>query len=191
MTPSSQRAARLVLTLLLAAYGISCLRHPTEFRIVDNINLPIHETGHLVFAPFGEFVTALGGTLFQFIVPLVFVGYFVAKRDRHAASVALWWVATNLWYIAVYIADARAQELPLVGGGEHDWAYILGERGLMHRDVAIGHAVHTWGGAVFVVAIVWGILEAVWMKPPAAVAAGDPSPLAAEDDRLRSWIQRA
>jgi hypothetical protein len=164
MTHGSRRALRLLLTLLLAAYGISCLRHPTEFRIVDNVNLPIHETGHLVFAPFGDFVQALGGTLFELIVPAVFLGYFLTKRDRHAASVALWWIAENLWYIAVYIADARRQELPLVGGGEHDWTYILSEMGLMHRDVAIGHTVHMWGVALFVVATVWGILEAVFMK---------------------------
>jgi len=177
MTPAAQRALRLVLTLLLAAYGISCLRHPTGFRVIDNVNLPIHETGHLVFAPFGEFVTALGGTLFQLIVPAVFLGYFLTKRDRHAASVALWWIATNLWYIAVYIADARRQVLPLVGGGEHDWAYILSERGLMHRDVAIGHTVHAWGVALFVVATIWGILEAIFMKPSsdtASVDAADP-----------------
>lgn len=166
MTHGSRRAARLLLTLLLAAYGISCLRHPGEFRIVDNINLPIHETGHLVFAPFGEFLTVAGGTLFELIVPAVFLGYFLTKRDRHAASVALWWIAENLWYIAVYIADARAQELPLVGGGEHDWAYLLGEHGLMHRDIAIGHTVHMWGVALFVVATVWGIFEAIAMRPP-------------------------
>ena len=162
----SRRAARLLLTLLLAAYSISCLRHPGEFRIVDNINLPIHETGHLVFAPFGEFLTVAGGTLFELIVPAVFLGYFLTRRDRHAASVALWWIAENLWYIAVYIADARAQELPLVGGGEHDWAYLLGEHGLMHRDIAIGHTVHMWGVALFVVATVWGIFEAIAMRPP-------------------------
>ena len=166
MTHGSRRAARLLLTLLLAAYGISCLRHPGEFRIVDNINLPIHETGHLVFAPFGEFLTVAGGTLFELIVPAVFLGYFLTRRDRHAASVALWWIAENLWYIAVYIADARAQELPLVGGGEHDWAYLLGEHGLMHRDIAIGHTVHMWGVALFVVATVWGIFEAIAMRPP-------------------------
>ena len=162
----SRRAARLLLTLLLAAYGISCLRHPGEFRIVDNINLPIHETGHLVVAPFGEFLTVAGGTLFELIVPAVFLGYFLTRRDRHAASVALWWIAENLWYIAVYIADARAQELPLVGGGEHDWAYLLGEHGLMHRDIAIGHTVHMWGVVLFVVATVWGIFEAIAMRPP-------------------------
>ena len=183
MTPyDRRRAARLVLTLLLAAYGISCLRHPAEFRIVDNVNLPIHETGHLVFAPFGDFVQALGGTLFELIVPAVFLGYFVTRRDRHAASVALWWIAENLWYIAVYVADARRQALPLVGGGEHDWAYILSEMGLMHRDVAIGHTVHAWGVALFVVATVWGIFEAIFMKPPE----GSPADAALLPDALRA-----
>ena len=173
-TPNARIAApRAALTIILALYGIPLMRHPEAGSFLDSIDLAIHETGHLVFAPFGEFVTALGGTLFQLIVPAVFMGYFLTKRDRHAASVALWWIATNLWYIAVYIADARAQELPLVGGGEHDWAYILSERGLMHRDVAIGHTVHTWGVAIFVVATIWGIFEAILMKPSGDAASAD------------------
>ena len=64
-----------------------------------------------MFSPFGEFMQFLGGTLFQLIMPAAFVGYFL-RRDRHAASVALWWIAQNLWNISVYIRDARAQELP-------------------------------------------------------------------------------
>lgn len=174
MTHGSRRAARLVLTLLLAAYGIACLRHPGEFRMIDNVNLPIHETGHLVFAPFGEFIQALGGTLFQLLVPAAFLGYFLTRGDRHAASVALWWIAENLWYIAVYIGDARRQLLPLVGGGEHDWTYLLSELGLMHRELAIARTVHLWGVGIFVVATVWGIFEAIWMKPPEGSAADEP-----------------
>ena len=107
---------------------------------MDSVDLPIHETGHSCSRPFGEFVQFLGGTLFQLIMPSVFVGYFLRRKDRHAASVALWWVAQNFWNISVYIRDARAQELPLVGGGEHDWAYLLGRLGWLTRDQVIGHA---------------------------------------------------
>ena len=94
-------------------------------------------------------------------MPLVFMGYFLRRRDRHAATVALWWVAQNLWHISVYVADARAQELPLVGGGEHDWAYMLGELGWMARDTAIARAVHHTGVALLVVSTVAGVLFAL------------------------------
>ncbi|MNG33104.1 hypothetical protein D3C84_1192700 [compost metagenome] len=35
------------------------------------------------------------------------------------------------------MADARRQELPLVGGGDHDWAYILGNWGLLSWDTTL------------------------------------------------------
>ncbi|MFL5560098.1 MAG: hypothetical protein ACJ79K_01360 [Gemmatimonadaceae bacterium] len=143
----------------LALYGLAILRDP-GFTLLDNVNLPIHETGHIVFSPFGELVTALGGTLFQLIVPVIFVGYFLRRRDQFAASVALWWVAENLWNISVYVADAQAQALPLVGGGEHDWAFILAELDVLQQDARIAAMVRFAGTLLFVVAILWGYASA-------------------------------
>ena len=150
-----RRVARVSAVTLLALYGVAILRHP-GFTLIDNVNLPIHETGHLVFGAFGELITALGGTLFQLIVPAVFVGYFLKRRDQFAASVALWWVAENFWNIAVYVADAQEQALPLVGGGEHDWAFILAELDVLQQDARIAAMVRFTGTLLFVVAILWG-----------------------------------
>jgi hypothetical protein len=156
-----QRAGRLALTLALAAYGVSYARDPGAGRLLDGVDLAIHESGHLVFGAFGEFVQFAGGTLMQLLMPLAFVAYFVRRRDPHAATVALWWVAQNLWHVSVYVADARAQELPLVGGGEHDWAYMLGRLGLMARDTAIARGVHHAGVALLVVSTVAGVYFAL------------------------------
>src|SRR3989454_2304072 len=71
----------------------------------------------------------------------IFVAYFWRQGDRHASMVALWWVAQNLWNVSVYVQDARAEQLPLVGGGEHDWNYLLGTLGLLNQDQLIGGAV--------------------------------------------------
>jgi hypothetical protein len=151
--------ARVGLTLILAIYGFTILRNPGMGSFVDNIDLPIHETGHLVFSPFGEFMQFLGGTLFQLIVPCVFVGYFLRKRDRFAASMVLWWVGQNFWNISVYVRDARNQDLDLVGGGEHDWAYLLGELGLLKQDQRIAQAVWMIGVVIYLAAIVGGMLS--------------------------------
>ncbi|MDQ2666781.1 MAG: zinc ribbon domain-containing protein, partial [Gemmatimonadota bacterium] len=63
-------------------------------------------------------------------------------------------------HIAVYVADARAQELPLVGGGEHDWAYLLGQLGLLTRDHAIARGLTSVGYLLVVSAAAWGLLSA-------------------------------
>lgn len=155
---------RLAAVGLLALYGLLCLRAPNSGRLLDGVDLAIHETGHIVFSPFGEVMTALGGTLFQLIIPITFVVYFWRRNDRYAAGFALWWVAQNLWNISVYIADARAQELPLVGGGEHDWTFLLGQAGWLARDVALGQAVHATGVLIYLVAL--GLAAATASRQP-------------------------
>lgn len=149
---------RRVLVLVLTGYGMQTIRTPETFRLLDHVDLAIHETGHLVFAPFGEFLTALGGSLFQLMVPAIFVGAFWRRGDRFAAFICSWWVAQSSWNLARYIADARALELPLVGGGEHDWAYLLAELGWLQQDLMIAGMVRGAGILLFVV----GMLGA-WM----------------------------
>ncbi len=156
----SSRLARLALTAALGIYGFVSLRSPGNYRLLDSVDLAMHETGHLLFGPFGEFIGALGGTLFQIIVPTLFVVYFVRQGDRHAASVTLWWVAQNFWNISVYVRDARAQLLPLVVGGEHDWAYLLWQLGLLEHDQGIGRGVHAIGVLIFLFSVWWGIITA-------------------------------
>ena len=151
---------RRIFTVLLLAYGLYDLAHLGRGTLLDGVDLAIHETGHLVFAPFGEFIAVAGGTLFQLIMPLTFVVYFVRRRDGHAASVALWRVGQNCGHIAWYVADARAMALPLVGGGEHDWNYLLGELGLLARDQAISHAIVVTGVLLVLGSTAWGLVSA-------------------------------
>jgi hypothetical protein len=152
--------ARRTLSVALLAYGVYGLRHQGEGTLLDGVDLAIHETGHLVFSPFGEFIGFAGGTLFQLLMPTFFLIYFLRRRDQYAASVALWWVGQNCGHIAVYVADARAQELPLVGGGEHDWEYLLGRTGLLAQDQHIARVITSVGYMLVVAAAVWGLFTA-------------------------------
>ncbi len=155
-----ERRARTALTAVLALYGLFLLFQPGHYGWLDSVDLAIHETGHLVFAPFGELITVMGGTLLQILLPAVFVAYFARRGDAHAASVALWWVAQNLWNVSVYVGDAQAQELPLVGGGEHDWAYLLDAFGVLRHDREIATAVRLLGAVVLGMATIRGFATA-------------------------------
>ncbi len=173
-TAENQRRVRLLITGALALYGVPCILWPESGRLLDAVDLAIHETGHLIFAPFGEFLGFLGGTLFQLALPVTFVVYFWRRSDRHAATVALWWVAQNCWNVSVYVRDARTQALPLVGGGEHDWAYLLGRLGWLRYDHALALDFRLLGAAIYVYAILAGFHFA-WRTPrsdgePAAAA---------------------
>lgn len=155
-----ERRWRTALTLVLAAYGWLCLRAPGTYRWLDSLDLAIHESGHLVFGFDGEVLTLLGGTLFQLIVPAAFAVALWRQGDRHGATVPLWWLGQNCWNISVYVKDAQAQELPLVGGGEHDWAVLLDHWGWLERDQALGRAVFLVGVVLYLAALVagWALL---------------------------------
>jgi hypothetical protein len=113
----------------------------------------------------------LGGTLFQLMVPLAFVVYFWRRKDLHASSVALWWVGQNCFNIARYVADARAQELPLVGGGEHDWTFLLSTWRLLPQDQTLAHNVSGIGWLLIGIAT-W--LGWITLANQRAVAPADP-----------------
>src|SRR4051812_7822038 len=92
------RTAKLIAVGLAALYLSPYLRTwavADTWTLLDNIDLAIHEAGHIVFIPFGEFMTVLGGSLFQILVPALFVGYFARQRDWFASSYLLFWLGQS------------------------------------------------------------------------------------------------
>ncbi len=122
--------------------------------ILGALNLGIHEAGHLLFGWLSwDFLTAAGGTLLQLAAPLASAWMFTRQPDYFATAFCGTWLATNLYNVATYVADARAQDLPLVsvGGGEvsHDWSYMLGALHLLEWDTRLAGLVRL---AAFLVA---------------------------------------
>jgi hypothetical protein len=131
------------------------------------IVLPIHEAGHVLFVPLGRFMSVLGGSLMQVLLPLVLMASFVfgfggSRRDNFAASLMLWWAAAAILDLAPYIWDAFDPKLMLLGGKTgaesdgHDWQNILGDLGLLKRAHLIGGIARQLGLAVMLLAYAWG-----------------------------------
>jgi len=136
---------------------------PGWIPLLDGVNLLFHEAGHPLFGIFGwEPLTILGGTLLQLLVPMLVAGSFWLRREAPGTAVAGIWGFENLLNIARYVADARAQALPLVGGGEHDWADLLGRWGLLTQDVALGQGLRALGWLGM--AACWGWLAWRWHR---------------------------
>ncbi len=160
-------AGRALLWIFLLLWGLTMITSPLEEgwnTFLHNVNLPIHETAHLVFTPFGKFMHFLGGSLGQILLPFILmIAFLVKKRDAFAAAVCLWWTGQNFLDIAPYIADARAQAAPLVGGGIHDWGWLLGTMRIMPLDRTIAKAVFGTGAVIMILAMLWaaGIL---WLQ---------------------------
>jgi len=83
-------------------------------------------------------------------VPLIFTVYFLLRGETSGTAFSAFWFGENFLYISVYISDARAMALPLVGGGEHDWNAILGDLHLLQQDTTIGDVVRLLGWAIMV-----------------------------------------
>jgi uncharacterized SAM-binding protein YcdF (DUF218 family) len=63
------------------------------------------------------------------------------------------------------VRDAQTEALPLVGGGEHDWAFLLDHWGVLERDQAIGRTVYLAGMVCYLAAVVGGWLALRAQEP--------------------------
>ena len=133
--------------VLVGIYGVLCAASPSTYRFLDRVDLVFHEAGHVIFGFFGEFLGILGGSIMQVLIPAVVVAYFFFHRQSYSAAVALFLVAQSLFNVSVYVNDARARVLPLLGDdiSAHDWYNILGRLHLLTWDQAIGNLIFLLG----------------------------------------------
>lgn len=144
---------KLVILALVAVYFGWCAYDPRRWHFIDGVNLLIHEAGHVVFMPCGEFMAIAGGSLFQLIVPAAFALYFYRHGQRFSAALVLCWVGQSLLNVSVYAGDALKLELPLLGGEDsiHDWNYLLDRMGLLASAGGIGGLLR-FGGTLLIIA---------------------------------------
>ncbi|HTH51495.1 MAG TPA: hypothetical protein VL501_06160 [Pyrinomonadaceae bacterium] len=142
---------QLIFAGLLGLYFIWIAYDPMQGSFLDNVDLPIHETGHLIFRLFGEFMMVAGGSLFQVIVPAIFVGYFLWRRQYYAASIVGMWVGQSILNVWVYAADAVKMQLVLTSGftgsegSFHDWNYLLERTGLLNSTNKVAGLIRVAG----------------------------------------------
>jgi hypothetical protein len=101
----------------------------------------------------------LGGTLFQLLVPFLCGVAFLVQPDYFGVGFCgLWW-SSSLFHVATYMADARAQALPLVGLGsgdpQHDWTTLLSQTGLLSADTSLALLLRTFAYGVMVISLAY------------------------------------
>lgn len=148
-----------------AALLILWLAHTSEHWVflLDSANLAFHEAGHPLFSLLSENLTVYGGTLGQLMFPLAAGFSFYRKRATLSCAFAVLWLGDNLFNIAVYMADARTQILPLVGNGEHDWTEIFSRWGVLQWDTTIAGLVRVMGWLLIACVGAW-----LWYRSAAA-----------------------
>ena len=141
---------------------------PMQGSFLDTVDLPMHETGHLLFRPFGQFMMVAGGSLFQVIMPAIFVGYFVWQRSFYSAAIVLFWVGQSILNVWVYAADAVVMQLVLTSGftgsegSFHDWNYLLTATGLISSTKLVAGIIRFVGTLVIISAGVLSVYYSVF-----------------------------
>ncbi len=159
---------KLIFAVLLIIYFLSIAYAPLSGSFLDLVDLPIHETGHLLFRPFGEFLMIAGGSLFQVIMPAVFVGYFVWNKKYYSAAIVLFWVGQSILNVFVYAADAVVMQLVLTSGmtgsegSFHDWNYLLTATDLINSTKTVAGLIRFLGTLTIIAAGIVSIYYSIY-----------------------------
>lgn len=115
-------------------YPYPCFLSPFFF-LIDNFLLIVHEAGHTFFGFFGwRFLTILGGTLFQILLPLMIFLYGWWNHQRLVGQIGLLLTAFSWIESSAYAADAVARRMPLIGNlpkSAHDFYNLFTMRGVL------------------------------------------------------------
>lgn len=145
--PAVRLWARAFLIAGLFLFYLQWFRKENYFSPLDFVNLGFHEAGHIFLGFFGRFIMFLGGTIFQLLVPAVCLVHLKRRGANLGWQLCLFWLGENLLNISVYAGDAVKQALPLVGGGEHDWTYLLTATHLIAHTAGVSKFIFLLGSA--------------------------------------------
>ena len=145
----------------VAVYGFFGSLNPDydgPFLWLHYPNLAIHETGHLLFMPFGRFLMLLGGSLTQIAFPAAFTVYFFGSRQYFSSALTLFWTGQNFTDVAVYMRDAPVRLLPLTTDNidAHDWWQLFRMMRCLDHSVLIANLTHSIGVLILIASVVAG-----------------------------------
>ena len=155
---------RIALLAALVWGDVRTLLDNETWNVFGGLTLAIHEGGHLLFGPFGQWLMIAGGSLTQVLAPIIAGVLLLRQGDRYGVAVAGTWLAYSLTNLAAYIADARTMALHLVGFSDdpmHDWNYLLGSVDLLPYDTRLAGLVRflAWGTLFASVLLAWRVLS--------------------------------
>src|SRR5260221_5433299 len=113
--------------------------HFSELTLLDNLHLPIHEGGHLLFSWVGEKPELWGGTILQLFVPALLAATFIVRGDLLRTTFCAAGFFHSLTGVATYMMEALEREPTLVtacgGDAEHDFVHILSVLGVLPHAI--------------------------------------------------------
>lgn len=124
------------------------------------IEFGVHEASHLVFFFLPSIMTAAAGSIGEISFTTLIVAAALKARSYFAAIFGCLWMMLAMNSVGRYMADARTQQIPLIGPSEvvnHDWNYVFSQLGWLDFDVLIGATVRGLGDIIGGLALIFGL----------------------------------
>ncbi len=96
------------------------------------IEFGVHEASHLLFAFLPSVWVAAAGSIGEITFTVLVMIATIKARAYFAMIFGALWVMLAMNSAGRYMADARAQAIPLIGPGPeplHDWYFVFGQLG--------------------------------------------------------------
>jgi hypothetical protein len=155
-----------VLLTFFAIYLYGLARNMASSDIINTTFMQIHAVGHALFRVFGLTAAVAGGTMLQLLVPLALGLFFIHRRQPKGVALCLFFFFEQFLPIARYMADAQAQQLPLISIGSyesaiHDWNYLFSKLGLLPYDIVIANIFRSVGCVGMISVTFWFLWRGV------------------------------
>lgn len=124
------------------------------------VDFGVHEASHIVCGFLPAIAVAAAGSVGEVTFTLLLLFATLKTRAYFAAVFAGIWVMLGFMSTGRYMADARAQLLPLIGPGEtvqHDWHFVFSQLGWLNADTAIGGTVSVLGIIIGALSLLFGL----------------------------------
>jgi hypothetical protein len=140
------------------------------------IDFGVHEASHLAVFFLPPILVAAAGSIGEVSFTLLLLIATIKAKSYFAAVFAGLWVMLGFMSAGRYMADARAQSLPLIGPGEtvqHDWHFVFSQLGWLNADTMIGGGMRTLGIFIGAMSLLFGLYLIV-LKPSKTEASTSP-----------------
>jgi hypothetical protein len=141
--PDKYKQLKLTTAIIGLAYSFYYLATKMDWHFIDNVDLLIHEAGHIIFMFFGNTMYVAGGSILQVLIPIIFLVYFFLRQAYFSAVFMAYWTGISLINVSVYAGDAVKMQLPLLTGDteSHDWNQLLFSHGLLHQTNTVSQII--------------------------------------------------
>ncbi len=133
------------------------------FFFIDNFLLIVHEAGHTLFGFIGgRFLTILGGTLFEVLLPFGIFVYGWYNHKRFTAQTGLLLTAFAWIESSAYAADAMDRRMPLIGNlpkSSHDFYNLFSMKGVLTEHLTYAWVMYWIGIIILLLFLFWPFFE--------------------------------